>query len=232
MTTGRATVPHPRDDKFIRRTLTPTALVDALRAEILDGTLPLGSRLAEADLAETRGLSRHTIKLALTEMAELGLVVQRPHKGTWVREMSDADITDLYWVRWVIESEATTQAAMDSGSWDALEASVRVLETLAPGTPWSVVADADWAFHRAIVASTGSEHLLSAHHALKAETLLSFVQSRPEDDVVSVGYAHRALLDAIRSGDPDDAKRSLRDHLEESRHSLLAARRQARADDA
>ncbi len=212
-------------DKTIWRPSTPDALVSVLRAEILNGTLAVGTRLTEAEIAATRGVSRHTIKLALTEMAARGLVVQRPNKGVWVREISESDITDLYWVRWVIESEAVSQSAMDSESWSELERCVEAMDRLAPDAAWSEVAEADWRFHSATVASTGSARLTRVHEGLAEETLLSFVQCRPEDDVAHVAQEHRDLLDAIRSGDPATATLALRDHLERSRRSLLLARR-------
>lgn len=211
--------------RTIKRISTSEALVNALRIEILDGTLPQGTRLTEADLAETRGVSRHTIKLALTEMASLGLVIQRPHKGVWVREMSDEDITDLYWVRWILEFEAVSQVAMDSVTWDRLDSCVRSMERMPEDTPWSEVAQADWRFHSETVACTGSARLLRAHEALEAETLLSFVQCRPEDDPQSVAKAHRALLNVIRTGDATAASDALRVHLEQSRQSLIETRR-------
>lgn len=216
------TIDPPRS---IKRISTSDALVQALRDEILDGSLPQGTRLTEADLAETRGVSRHTIKLALTEMASLGLVIQRPHKGVWVREMSEDDITDLYWLRWILESEAVSQVAMDSATWDRLDACVRSMERMPEDTPWSEVAQADWAFHSATVVCTGSERLRRAHDALEAETLLSFVQCRPEDDPGSVAQVHRALFEVIRSGDAAAATGALRTHLEQSRQSLIDTRR-------
>lgn len=102
--------------KKLERVLTPDALVRALRDDILDGTLPMGTRLTEAELASTRGVSRHSIKLALTEMAAMGLVVQEPHRGARVREIADEDIADLYWVRWLLESEAVAQASLNPES--------------------------------------------------------------------------------------------------------------------
>lgn len=210
-----------------RRMSTPEALLRALRDDILSGVLPTGTRLTESDLAATHGVSRQTIKLALMEMAALGLVDHRPNAGVWVRRMSEADVADLYRVRWLIESEAITHATMDSMSWRDLEACVLELESMAYDASWSSVTQADWAFHSATVAATGSQRLKRLHDALEAETLLSFVQRGPRDDVRRIAKNHRDLLTIIRAGDPEAAKVALQSHLEDSRRSLIETRRSA-----
>jgi len=214
-------------DKKLERVLTPAALVRALRDDILDGTLSTGARLTEAELAATRGVSRHSIKLALTEMAAIGLVDQEPHRGARVREISDRDIADLYWVRWIIESEAVSQASLNPDATAPLEDCVQRMERMTEATPWSEVVQADWAFHSATVQATGSERLVRLHGALEAESLLSFVQCRPEDDAASVAAAHRELLTIIQQGDPARAVKALQVHLEQSRQVLIAAKRRA-----
>lgn len=210
-----------RPSDILHRVSTSTALVRALRAQILDGTRPLGSRLTEAELAQTHEVSRHSIRIALNEMASLGLVVLKPHKGAWVRQMRPRDIEDLYRLRWLLESEAITHAAMEPATWTQLEACVEDLRRLTHATPWSVVAETDWAFHSQTVASTGSAQLVRAHRLLEAETLLSFIQCQPGDDVRTVERAHTTLLDAIRAGDATCARNELRAHLEESMRSLI-----------
>jgi DNA-binding GntR family transcriptional regulator len=199
----------------------------ALRDDILNGTLPTGTRLTEGDLAAARGVSRQTVKLVLTELAASGLVDQRPNTGVWVRSISDADVADLYWVRWLIESEAVTQVAMDSLAWPELEQCVLTLERLSQDASWSEIAQADWSFHSATIMATGSRRLKRLHDALEAETLLSFVQCGPREDVSHIAKVHRELFNVIRAGDPDVAKAALQSHLEDSRRSLFESTRGA-----
>jgi len=60
-------------------------LSQSLRAAIDDGTLPTGSRLAnEISLADRLGLSRPTIRRALQELVDSGLLVRRRGVGTQV----------------------------------------------------------------------------------------------------------------------------------------------------
>ena len=208
-------------DGRLPRVSTSDALVTLLRDEVLNGVRPLGSRLTEAELVQAYGVSRHSIRIALNDLASLGLVVLKPHKGARVRQMAARDIEDLYRVRWLLESEAIAHAAIEPATWEDLGRRVTRLEQLPADAPWSVVALADWDFHHEMVIGTGNTRLVRTHRLLEAETLLSFIQGAPEDDVRAVVASHVSLLEAIRSGDSYVATEALRDHLEESMRSLV-----------
>lgn len=62
-------------------------LADLLRARIESGDLPPGSRLpSETTLTQETGLARNTIRSAIRVLADEGLVVVDPPRGTFVRE--------------------------------------------------------------------------------------------------------------------------------------------------
>ena len=60
-------------------------LADLLRARIADGALRDGDRLpSEAQLGEAHGVSRITVRQALAELEQSGVLVRAPGKGTFV----------------------------------------------------------------------------------------------------------------------------------------------------
>lgn len=203
------------------RVSTTEALVRTLKAQILQGTLPAGTRLTELDLAETHGVSRQSIRQAIAELSRRGLLDLRPHKGVWVRELGAREIEDLYWMRSLLESEAIAYVALEPTTWPRLEKCVERMERLPPDAAWGEVIDADWSFHRETVACVGSDRLRAAHDLLEGETLLSFIRCTAEDDAVTVAQVHRDLLDVIRSGDSGAAVESLQRHLETSKRTVL-----------
>lgn len=69
-------------------------LVDLLSEKIQNEMQPGDALPSERDLAETYGLSRTTVRLAMSELEELGLVTRRHGKGTFVSSVS-RDTTDL-----------------------------------------------------------------------------------------------------------------------------------------
>ncbi|MCC6314774.1 MAG: GntR family transcriptional regulator, partial [Thermomicrobiales bacterium] len=64
-------------------------LADLLRAQIADGELGDGDRLpSEAQLGETHGISRITVRQALAELERAGMLLRVPGKGAFVRAHS------------------------------------------------------------------------------------------------------------------------------------------------
>lgn len=62
-----------------------TAIADALRADLSQGTYGPGDRLpTEADLSARFGVNRHTVRRALADLAESGLVQSRRGSGVFV----------------------------------------------------------------------------------------------------------------------------------------------------
>lgn len=206
------------------RVSTAEAIVQAIKVQILDGKLPPGTRLREVELAELHDVSRQSLRAAFVDLSRLGLIVQRPHKGVWVRALGPEDIEDLYRVRYIIESEAVRFVTANPSTWDGLQRCLDRLERVPPSAGWSEVIDADWSFHREAVASVGSPRLVRAHGMLEGETSLSFMRSAFDGDIGTVADVHRELFQAIRTGDRDHALQALWDHLETSKRIVLKAR--------
>jgi DNA-binding GntR family transcriptional regulator len=206
------------------RVSTAEAIVQLIKAQILDGKLPPGTRLREVELAELHDVSRQSLRAAFVDLGRLGLVVQRPHKGVWVRDLLPEDIEDLYRVRYVIESEAVRYVTATPSTWDRLKRCLDRLERVSPSAGWSEVIDADWSFHREAVTCVGSLRLIRAHDMLEGETSLSFMRSEFDGDIGTVADVHRELLQAILTGDCAHALEALWDHLETSKRLVLKAR--------
>jgi len=205
--TSRAVVP-------IERVSTSEALVRALTAQILDGSIPPGTWLREVDLAERHGVSRQSLRAALVELVHQGLLQREPNRGVWVPVMTPEVVRDVYYVRTLIETEAARVIATRPETWPALEAVVSTLERLPLDAPPHQMVEWDFEFHRALVAGVGSDRLSLAHETLCSEVRLSFVATMGRDDPGYLFGEHRALLDVLKGGDPDVAVARLAEHLQ------------------
>lgn len=62
-------------------------IVERIEADIAEGRLTPGTRLpTEMELAERFGVNRHTLRRALSTLAEQGLIEATPGRGTFVKE--------------------------------------------------------------------------------------------------------------------------------------------------
>jgi DNA-binding GntR family transcriptional regulator len=83
---------------------------DVLREQILSGRFAPGYRLVEAALADQLGVSRGTVRAALSELAHEGLVSQVAYTKWMVPELSAEDAWELYTLRGNLEGLAAKLA--------------------------------------------------------------------------------------------------------------------------
>jgi DNA-binding GntR family transcriptional regulator len=86
-------------------------LVEGLTSTISQGHLLPGQRLVEADLQQTYGVSRSSVREALQILQASGLVVIAPNKGAVVRSLDANEINELFAVREHLEGLAARLAA-------------------------------------------------------------------------------------------------------------------------
>ncbi|MFF2277725.1 GntR family transcriptional regulator [Agromyces sp. NPDC058126] len=230
--------PHSADTAVER-------VAEALRAEILSGTVALGSPLREEAAAERFGVSRHTVRSAFQRLVAERLAVAEAYRGVRVVSFDPDEIVALQQLRAALEGEAVRIAGERHGAvWPeaALAPAVAVLERLeeiagaAPGARPPAVdpgagadADADdgidWLeverlhadFHRAIVAASSSPRIVEAHDALGSELLLFLLHVRPHYTLEGLIAEHRGLLGDVQSRGAE----AMREHLAHSTELLL-----------
>jgi DNA-binding GntR family transcriptional regulator len=90
--------------------LAPRALyqevAELLRQRIFKRELEPGSWIDEMKLAEEYGISRTPLREALKVLAAEGLVTMKVRRGAYVTEVSDKDLTDVYHLLSLLESDA------------------------------------------------------------------------------------------------------------------------------
>jgi DNA-binding GntR family transcriptional regulator len=200
----------------VERRSTREQVLQELRAAIIDGRIGPRAPLREVALAEAFGTGRSAIREALSALAQEGLVVSELNRGTWVRELSCADVVDVYRAREAIETAAVA-AALERGAVDLvpLRRALDELRTVSDrdgfvSPPQALIA-ADIDFHRTLVALAQSPRLSRAHEPLAAESQM-LLNWHPVYSGSDYADDHQGLLDAF--ADPGDAAVvAVRDHL-------------------
>jgi DNA-binding GntR family transcriptional regulator len=109
--------------------LTPRALyqevAERLRQRIFNRELTPGSWIDELKLAEEYGISRTPLREALKVLAAEGLVTMKVRRGAYVTEVSERDLTDVYHLLGLLESDAAGVVASQ-----ATDTQLKELQTL------------------------------------------------------------------------------------------------------
>ena len=95
--------------------LKPRALyeevAELLRQRIFNRKLVPGSWIDELKLAEEYGISRTPLREALKVLATEGLVTMKVRRGAYVTEVNEKDLTDVYHLLSLLESDAAGSVA-------------------------------------------------------------------------------------------------------------------------
>lgn len=196
-------------DELVRvgRRSTAALVADQLRVAIMRGEFRPGSQLGEVELAGQLGVSRGPLREAMQRLVAEGLLRSERHRGIFVRDLDTEQVRDVYVARLAVEQAAgrlilsaapevqAAAAEMLAGALAAMVAAARAKDAVA-------MADADQAFHATLVAASGSPRLRRMADGLLVETRMCLTALQdtapPADELV---VEHRALLDAVRSGD-------------------------------
>jgi GntR family transcriptional regulator, transcriptional repressor for pyruvate dehydrogenase complex len=215
---------------------TSNAIAYAIRRAVVDRGLRPGDRIGtEQELAASYGVSRPTVREALRVLAGSHLIRATQGRGGGIfvastpnesigRNLSDSiammlstesvSLPDLLQARLVLEVPLAGLAARHAtaDTVRALEAAIAAAEGAVAGD--ETFSAADSRFHQTIAAAAGND-LLVAFTRWILDVLLPHLIAyigpalRSEDIVAQ----HRAILGAIRRGQPAAAERAMRDHL-------------------
>lgn len=146
----------------LRRTNLREQALLALRRAISTGELAPGTHLVETDLSERLGISRGTLREAMRQLQQEGIVSAGPRGRLSVRTLDAQEVIDLFAVRAALEALAaqTLSTADDKdAALDRLRESVQTMADLT-GVDLEQRIEADLAFHLELVRVTGNASLL------------------------------------------------------------------------
>jgi len=188
---------------------------DVLREQILSGRFAPGLRLVEAALADQLGVSRGTVRAALSELAHEGLVSQVAYTKWMVPELSAEDAWELYTLRGSLEGLAAKLATerRTPETVAVLRQAYERLESAVTTERRSAVAAADLALHKTIVAITGHRRLIGQYKLIEQQ-VRHYIGTSNADiaDQHELLSQHAPIVRAIIGGDAARAERLAHDH--------------------
>lgn len=196
-----------------------SAVHDAIRALIVDGDIPPGTRLVERTLADRVGVSRVPVREALRDLVAEGYAVARATGGIAVRDYPAEEVAELFEIRGALEAILLRRA---TGGVSPAE-TARLRSCLA-----QTAADLAAGDRSAAVAGNAQFHEVLAEVAAGPllRELLDGLRDRmrwllrQHDDPATIHAEHVALLDAMLAGDLTLVESLAEQHLSTSRAAM------------
>jgi DNA-binding GntR family transcriptional regulator len=186
-----------------------------LAQAIMSGELAPGTRLQEETLATAFSVSRTPVREALIFLSASGLAHLEPNRGATALQLTADDVSEVYHLRALLESESAALAARritPEVAGSLFKICDRMSELRAASVSEQLAADTK--FHYTIAEASGSPRL----HALIRQ-----VSAIPEayrsgipytiDDMIEAEHQHRAIAQAIRRRSDVEARRLMRSHV-------------------
>lgn len=200
---------------------------ETLREHLRAGRIASGQPLQEAVLAAQLGVSRTPVREALARLESEGLVVADGRSFT-VPSLSDADIQDIYALRFLLEPEALRLTAEKKPERKRFQPLRRALEEMAAAHEagdGATFMEANYRFRGAWMALVPNRRLARAIelYADHVRYLRAFTLGEAEVRAVVLKGLKR-LVAALEAGDGEAASDAMRAHLDKAKRILLDRR--------
>ena len=210
------------------RPLVSRAVSDHLQALILRGGLKPGDRLpSQRDLAEQLGVSRPSLREAISVLEVMGLVKVRIGSGVYVNEVADraplwrfserCSPRDVYEARHGLESHAAHLAALrcDATGAARLQAATDAMQAALAADDIPAMAGADAAFHDCVFDLTANPVLAGMYRPVR--DMMVETQRLPMTLRIRLGDTlreHRQVCERIAARDGPGAEAAMRHHIQ------------------
>ena len=202
--------------------LSPRALyvevAELLRQRIFLRELEPGSWIDELKIAEEYGISRTPLREALKVLAAEGLVTMKVRRGAYVTEVSTQDLTDVYHLLSLLESDAAGVVADKASDAELAELVAMHAELEEAAKPGMANADAFFAvnerFHMRLLEIANNrwrdQLVADLRKVMKLNRHNSLLKTGRIQESLE---EHRAVMAALTSRNATETVKRMREHF-------------------
>jgi DNA-binding GntR family transcriptional regulator len=181
---------------------------------IQSGALKPGARLREVELAQWLGSSRTPVREALNRLQTEGLAVQEPRRGMIITELDHSMVSELYFMRELLEGAAARLAARHASDVEiAMLRDIADRDKAYGDNPIRLVKN-NRLFHETLYRASHNRYLLKTLSMLRESMALLGKTTLSLPGRSSTAFEeHNALVSAIERHDAVAAEEASRAHI-------------------
>ena len=186
-----------------------------LKGNIISLELQPGTSISENELASVIGISRTPVREAIIELAKAYLIEIYPQRGSFVSLIDPKMVEEARFLRRVMDTAVIEEVCetCDEEGLKLLEENVELQEYYLSRGMTDKLFDLDNKFHRDIYVVAKKDIIYDIHSTL----MIHFDRVRNLSVVTVKNYGivgeHRAMIEAIKAGDKEEASRLVAEHL-------------------
>jgi len=204
----------------------PDKVFEHLKKAIFDGSLAVGSKLSEPELARELEVSRGALREAIARLEACRLVTRKNNLGARVVDLTEKNLLEIFRVRESLEGMAARQAA-ETITEVELEELSELLEQHADSINQDeehayFQKEGDLDFHYRVVQASHNQTLfdLLCNDLYQLVRLYRYQFGMRSNRALKALNEHRQIVDAIRRGDGEMAEFIMRAHIRASRDNV------------
>lgn len=197
--------------------------------KILDGEFPPGMKLSRRKMAEATGVSVIPVIEALKRLEDDRLVESKPQWGSFVTIPTLEKIKQSYQLREAIECQSARilSLSMTQEQKNILMEIATELDTVPYKEDTAIDSrNSHVLFHTKLTDFTNNHLLVDTLRKINLFWVLCKAIGTNAPKTAYPRYWHRYLVDEIAKGDPDTAERAMRQHVNDSLVTIIAAEEQ------
>lgn len=205
-----------------KHTATSDGVYNQLKEQILHLELPPGAAISEIETAEKYNISRTPVRDAFKRLEREGLLEIRPHIGTFISLIDLHAVSDVLYIREVLEfSVLCDLAQIYDNSHDLhirliLQKQKDLLDSDMPIEELSrAFINSDNEFHTALFDAAGKKNIIKFLYEYNSqyERFRTFINFNGRDDLQKLYDSHVRILECIAAKDFSGLKDSINHHL-------------------
>ena len=187
-------------------------IYEAIRTAILQRELDRDMIYSEKWFADRFQISRTPVREALLQLRDEGFVEVLPNRGVIIKPLTLEDATNIYHMRAAIEGYCTAYLARHATEKSGIETLKRVEVLLEKCRENFNYAD-EMQFHLEIIQYTKNVEFIKLYSRMRTKIDVFWNEVVNEDRPDEIYEEHKAILDAMKAGDAEGARRASERHL-------------------
>jgi DNA-binding GntR family transcriptional regulator len=197
---------------------------ESIRNSILSGQWTIRELYNEKAIAADLGISRTPVREALLELASQDLIIFLPRRGLMVNRFTRRDVDEIFELRKAIEMATVEKIARTSPPFDLFEIEESLLNQRKAVKQKDYLAfmEADRLFHTRFSDLTNNRRLIAILENIRDMIHVMGVKALAlEGRALAVIEEHQTILEAVKKGNIEEARRAMDYHLDQSKEAVV-----------
>lgn len=194
-----------------------------LRTEIITCRIAPNEAISENRICGMFGVSRSPVRVAVTRLAEDGLIEIFPQRGTFVAPIKLRQLREAHFARSTLEGALAEEAARNWTETFTSEAKYNLnlqKQHAKAGDHWSFFLDNE-AFHQLIARAAKLEGVWTTVQSVKTIwDRIGHLANRVPAHTAEIVTEHQTIVEALINRSPQDAAAAMKTHLKSVDHTI------------